>query len=138
MVAEQVRRGRVWKRRLAAFFGSAVLLAGLAGAASVGPRLLRPNAYASVTSIETRPDFHDPALLARAWALPVAAAYRRRPYEYQNNPSFCGPATVANLLRSLGVDQFAGYLQHDNKEETLRVYGETVIPALSDHLTAKA
>ena len=33
-------------------------------------------------------------------------------------------------LRELGVDQFAGYLQHDNKEETLRVYGETVIPAL--------
>ena len=27
--------------------------------------------------------------------------------------------------------QFAGYLQHDNKEETMRVYGETVIPALS-------
>ena len=34
-------------------------------------------------------------------------------------------------LKSIGVDQFAGYLQHDNKEETLRVYGETVIPALS-------
>ncbi|UYN83825.1 MAG: TIGR03842 family LLM class F420-dependent oxidoreductase [Microcella sp.] len=33
-------------------------------------------------------------------------------------------------LRDLGVDQFAGYLQHDNKEETLRVYGEHVIPAL--------
>jgi probable F420-dependent oxidoreductase len=41
-------------------------------------------------------------------------------------------------LADLGVDQFAGYLQHDNKEETLRVYGETVIPALSQHLTAKA
>ncbi|WP_448811566.1 TIGR03842 family LLM class F420-dependent oxidoreductase [Agromyces bauzanensis] len=41
-------------------------------------------------------------------------------------------------LKALGVDQFAGYLQHDNKEETLRVYGETVIPALSEHLTAKA
>jgi alkanesulfonate monooxygenase SsuD/methylene tetrahydromethanopterin reductase-like flavin-dependent oxidoreductase (luciferase family) len=41
-------------------------------------------------------------------------------------------------LKELGCDQFAGYLQHDNKEETLRVYGETVIPALSDHLTAKA
>lgn len=104
MMAEQVRRGRVWKRRLAACLGSAILLAGLAGAASFGQRLLRPNAYASVTSIATRPDFHDPALLARAWALPVAAAYRRRPYEYQSNPSFCGPATVANLLRSLGVD----------------------------------
>ena len=41
-------------------------------------------------------------------------------------------------LKAIGVDQFAGYLQHDNKEETLRVYGETVIPALSDHRTAKA
>ena len=41
-------------------------------------------------------------------------------------------------LRALGVDQFAGYLQHDNKEETLRVYGETVIPALTDTVTAKA
>jgi probable F420-dependent oxidoreductase len=41
-------------------------------------------------------------------------------------------------LKAIGVHQFAGYLQHDNKEETLRVYGETVIPALSDHLTAKA
>lgn len=41
-------------------------------------------------------------------------------------------------LKALGVDQFAGYLQHDNKEETLRVYGETVIPALQDHITAKA
>jgi len=41
-------------------------------------------------------------------------------------------------LKDLGVDQFAGYLQHDNKEETLRVYGETVIPALRDHIVAKA
>lgn len=41
-------------------------------------------------------------------------------------------------LAELGVDQFAGYLQHDNKEETLRVYGEAVIPALSEHLTAKS
>lgn len=41
-------------------------------------------------------------------------------------------------LKALGVDQFAGYLQHDNKEETLRVYGETVIPALSQHITAKS
>ena len=40
-------------------------------------------------------------------------------------------------LREIGVTQFAGYLQHDNKEETMRVYGETVIPALSEHVTAK-
>ncbi|WP_353807930.1 TIGR03842 family LLM class F420-dependent oxidoreductase [Agromyces sp. SYSU T00194] len=40
-------------------------------------------------------------------------------------------------LKAIGVDHFAGYLQHDNKEETLRVYGETVIPALSDLVLAK-
>jgi probable F420-dependent oxidoreductase len=41
-------------------------------------------------------------------------------------------------LKELGVDQFAGYLQHDNKEETLRVYGETVMPALREQIVAKA
>lgn len=40
-------------------------------------------------------------------------------------------------LRAVGVTQFAGYLQHDNKEETMRVYGETVIPALTPPVTAK-
>jgi probable F420-dependent oxidoreductase len=47
---------------------------------------------------------------------------------------------VAKLhaLAELGVDQFAGYLQHDNKEETMRVYGETVIPALAAPRVAKA
>ncbi|MCW2840260.1 MAG: class F420-dependent oxidoreductase [Aeromicrobium sp.] len=47
---------------------------------------------------------------------------------------------VAKLqaLREVGVTQFAGYLQHDNKEETLRVYGESVIPAIREHVTAKA
>lgn len=46
---------------------------------------------------------------------------------------------VAKLqeLQSIGVDHFAGYLQHDNKEESLRVYGETVIPALAETVTAK-
>jgi probable F420-dependent oxidoreductase len=41
-------------------------------------------------------------------------------------------------LKDIGVDQFAGYLQHDNKEETLRVYGETIMPVLREHVTAKA
>ena len=40
-------------------------------------------------------------------------------------------------LRAQGVTQFAGYLQHDNKEETMRVYGETVIPALTPPVPAK-
>jgi probable F420-dependent oxidoreductase len=41
-------------------------------------------------------------------------------------------------LKALGAAQFAAYLDHDNKEETLRVYGETVMPAIRDHITAKA
>ncbi|WP_258726636.1 TIGR03842 family LLM class F420-dependent oxidoreductase [Cellulomonas sp. NS3] len=41
-------------------------------------------------------------------------------------------------LRALGVTQFAGYLQHDNKEETLRLYGERVIPALRETVVATA
>jgi probable F420-dependent oxidoreductase len=39
-------------------------------------------------------------------------------------------------LKSIGVDQFAVYLQHDNKEETLRQYGEHIIPSIRDHVTA--
>ncbi len=56
---------------------------------------------------------------------------------------FCllGPPAdhVAKLeeLRAIGVDQFAVYLQHDNKEETLRAYGELIMPGLRDHVTAK-
>jgi probable F420-dependent oxidoreductase len=34
-------------------------------------------------------------------------------------------------LQELGVDQFALYLQHDDKEGTLQAYGEKVIPALA-------
>jgi probable F420-dependent oxidoreductase len=34
-------------------------------------------------------------------------------------------------LRALGVDQFALYLQHDDKEATLKAYGEQIIPLMS-------
>ncbi|MFC9690820.1 TIGR03842 family LLM class F420-dependent oxidoreductase [Kribbella sp. NPDC056951] len=34
-------------------------------------------------------------------------------------------------LKALGVDQFAVYLQHDAKEETLAAYGKDIIPAFS-------
>jgi probable F420-dependent oxidoreductase len=56
---------------------------------------------------------------------------------------FCvlGPvdAHVARLqeLESLGVDQFAVYLQHDAKEATLAAYGEHVIPAVREKVIAK-
>ncbi len=57
---------------------------------------------------------------------------------------FCilGPvdAHIARLqeLRGLGVDQFAIYLQHDAKDETLRQYGEHIIPALAEQVRAKS
>ncbi len=57
---------------------------------------------------------------------------------------FCILGTAADhiaklqALEDIGVDHFAGYLMHDNKEETLRVYGETVIPALAEHVAAKS
>lgn len=41
-------------------------------------------------------------------------------------------------LRDLGVTQFAGYLQHDSKDETLRMYGEHVIPAMAGAVPAPA
>jgi hypothetical protein len=43
-----------------------------------------------------------------------------------------------NELRDLGVDQFSVYLQHDSKDETLRAYGEKVIPAIAEQITAKS
>ncbi|WP_256837633.1 TIGR03842 family LLM class F420-dependent oxidoreductase [Ornithinimicrobium faecis] len=39
-------------------------------------------------------------------------------------------------LKDLGVDQFAAYVMHDSKEETLRQYGEIIIPALREHVVA--
>ena len=56
---------------------------------------------------------------------------------------FCliGPVEehVARLqeLERLGVTQFAVYLQHDAKDDTLRAYGERVIPAVRRRLDAK-
>ena len=47
---------------------------------------------------------------------------------------------VARLseLSALGVDQFAVYLQHDGKEQTLAAYGEHVIPGVTEHLLARS
>jgi probable F420-dependent oxidoreductase len=50
------------------------------------------------------------------------------------------PATQIDRLAELadlGVDQFALYLQHDDKDGTLRSYGEHVIPAVNQRAAAK-
>jgi probable F420-dependent oxidoreductase len=40
--------------------------------------------------------------------------------------------TKLRRFAELGVDQFAGYLDHDSKEETMHSYGAKVIPTLKD------
>lgn len=54
-----------------------------------------------VTSIKTQKSYQNPALLARAWQLPVAVTYQKRLF-FQPNGSVCGPTSVANVQRSLG------------------------------------
>jgi hypothetical protein len=53
-------------------------------------------------SIERMPTYQNDALLARAWALPVARLYGPQGYLFQQNPSTCGPTSIADLLRSEG------------------------------------
>ncbi len=40
-------------------------------------------------------------LLENAWHLPVASAFGHH-VDFQSNQSLCGPASVANILRSFG------------------------------------
>ncbi len=52
-------------------------------------------------SIRSSDAFQRPALLEKAWALPVARLYA--PLLSQNFTSICGPTSVANVLRSMQV-----------------------------------
>jgi hypothetical protein len=80
----------------------------LGGAAVVVPPILWGDGvdYSHVVSIKTAREYQDPALLAQAWALPVAASYRAD-LEFQGNGSFCGPTSVVDVMHSLhqGGDQ---------------------------------
>jgi hypothetical protein len=58
------------------------------------PQPITPEA---ITTSVTR----TPSLLERAWKLPAAAAYKHQ-LDWQSNGSKCGPATLANVFRSLG------------------------------------
>lgn len=84
------RRGRI------ALLAGAVALIGLlgAGALVVGQAKVPPEAIRnSVIRAE--------ATIERAWQLPAASTFRRE-VTWQSNVSRCGPASVANVLRSLG------------------------------------
>jgi hypothetical protein len=86
-----------WIRRsaLAAVALLALLLA--AGSFIVAQSKVPPAAIeASVT--------HTPALVERAWSLPVASTFGKE-IAWQSNGSRCGPASLANVFRSLGQPQ---------------------------------
>lgn len=59
--------------------------------------------FVHAASIEHAATYQDPALLERAWALPVAQLYRAH-FDSQGNGSFCGPTSMVDVLRSTGGD----------------------------------
>src|SRR4029450_13159525 len=87
--------------RIALLAGVLALIT-LAGGASliVSQTKVRPDAIrSSVTRSE--------AGVEKAWALPVASTFKRE-LTWQSNPSLCGPASIANALRSLGETATSG------------------------------
>lgn len=59
--------------------------------------------FSGVASIEAEPAFADPELLARARALGSARGYLEHDFAHQPNGSFCGPTSVADVVRSTGA-----------------------------------
>lgn len=92
--------GKSWASLFAALFSIALLVAWPASVV-----VAKDDADSAVVSIKTDARYQDPALLERAWNLPVAKAYRQS-FEYQINPVFCGPATAVNVLKSIGVTKY--------------------------------
>lgn len=86
-------RSRFW------FAAFAIVAAALFGVFSFAPS---NGPDPDVVSISLAPAYQDGELLSKAWALPVAARYQAAGFEYQDNPSFCGPTSAANVVRSLG------------------------------------
>jgi hypothetical protein len=72
------------------------LLAGAAFLAVAPTRVSQDAIQSSVTRA--------PELIDRAWKLPVAATFKTD-VTWQSNGSRCGPASVANTLRSLGEEE---------------------------------
>jgi len=59
----------------------------------------------SAASIRSAPTYQRRELLEKAWALPVARLYA--PLQSQTFTSICGPTSVCNVLRSIGVTSSA-------------------------------
>lgn len=104
IAASSKPRPSFWRRPLGIFtFLLALLL--VSAAIYLRPAIgyfLGPNRYANVASIENGSNYRNPQAMAAAWSLPSAKAYRRLPYEFQGNQSFCGPTSLADVMHSLG------------------------------------
>ena len=87
-------------RKIVLWTATAALLLG--GSAAILPIFVSEGHadYARVVSIKETRDYQDPALLKKAWALPVAAAYQAD-IDFQQNGSVCGPTSLVNVLQSL-------------------------------------
>ena len=87
-------------RKIVLWTAVAALLLG--GSAVILPSLISEGHadYAGLVSIKESNDYQNPALLKKAWALPVAATYQAG-VEFQRNASVCGPTSLANVLHSL-------------------------------------
>jgi len=83
-------------RRAIALSLAGVLVAAAAVAWFLWPAPIPPD------SIELMPAYQNEALIARAWALPVAHLYGPTGYIYQPNQSVCGPTSVADVMLSEG------------------------------------
>ena len=111
------------RKKTTAFLAVGAMLLALVAGVSTGqigpPRVSKAAIQSSVT--------RDPALLARAWAMPVAAAFRPS-LVYQSGGSRCGPASLANVFRSLGDARATETLVLDG---TGRCWSGTCIMGLS-------
>lgn len=65
------------------------------------PDIPQENSY----SIKNEKWYQDKHLIANAWQLPVASIYKKN-FVYQENDTFCGPASIVNVFRSFGATGF--------------------------------
>jgi hypothetical protein len=85
------------KRR---FIAALAVCAGLMSGAAI---LLTSRPVVPPQAIETSV-IRTPELMERAWRLPVAASFGSS-VTFQSNASRCGPASIANVFRSLGEEE---------------------------------
>ena len=102
------RAAALWRRGVILSVGLLIVLAG--GASFALYRGGASPAFDGV-SIKQSPVYQDPHLLALAWELPTARAFGHR-VDPQANPSSCGPSSLANIERSLGVPRSEDAILH--------------------------